>query len=178
MVNFISQAQKIQLNFKEDGSLGWKGHSLLAGATVGIAGLLAVCAVATVSILRQTPQAFQPIDKLGADSVKEAQLLYEKGITSKIPFSQIQQKIEGSILASGGTKFVVYNFSLPETCGTLGCLYVAVDQTTKDQIPLQLVALSPDKQMFKALPATNPGCFTVDQKSTIGRIESHEICRK
>jgi hypothetical protein len=32
--------------------------------------------------------------------------------------------------------------------------------------------------MFKALPATNPGCFTVDQKSTIGRIESHEICRK
>jgi hypothetical protein len=178
MVNFISKAQNISLNFKEDGSLGLKGHSLLAVTTFCMAGLLTIGAVAVFSILRQSPQTFQPIDRLGADAVQEAQLLYEKGVISKLPFSQIQKKIEGAVLASGGTKFVVYNFSLPETCGTLGCLYVAVDQTTKDQIPLQLVTLSPDKQMFKALPANNVACFAVDQKSMIGRIESHEICRK
>lgn len=174
MVNFVSKVDKV-FTFKENGSLTLKAHCLIAGVTFSIVGIIVFAAL---SILRQPPQAFQPIDRLGADTVQEAQLLYEKGVISKLPFSQIQKKIEGAVLASGGTKFVVYNFSLPETCGTLGCLYVAIDQTTKDQIPLQLVALSPDKQMFKSLPATNVGCFTVDQKSMIGRIESHEICRK
>jgi hypothetical protein len=175
MVSIISKAK---INFKKDGSLDWKGHFVLASATLGIAGLLIICTIAALSIARQSPQAFQPIEKLGADAIKEAQLLYEQGITSKIPFNQAQKTIEGSVLASGGTKFVIYKFSLPETCGTLGCLYVAVDQTTKEQIPLQLMALSANQQMFKTLPASNAGCFTVDQKSTIGRIESHEICRK
>lgn len=174
MVSFVPKFDKV-LTFKENGAFTLKAHCLMACITFSIAGIIVVAAI---SILRQPPSAFQPIDKLGADTIKEAQLLYEKGITSKIPFSDIQKKIEGSILASGGTKFIIYNFSLPETCGTLGCLYVAVDQTTKDQIPLQLMALSSDKQMFKALPENNAGCFSVDQKSAIGRIEAHEICRK
>jgi hypothetical protein len=174
MVRMISKAK---INFKKDGSLGWKEHSMLAGATLGIAALLTICTVAVVSILRQTPQAFQPIESFATAKI-EAQSLWEKGIKSKDSFAQAQKKIGVHFLASGGTKFNIYAFGLPETCGTLGCLYVAVDQATKEQIPLQLMALSADKQMFKALPASNAGCFTVDQKSTIGRIESHEICRK
>jgi hypothetical protein len=173
----IPKTQKIRLNFKEDGSLGWKGHSMLAGATVGIAGLATICIIAAVSILRQTPQAFQPIESF-ATAKLEAQSLWEKGIKSKDSFAQAQKKIGVHFLDSGGTKFNIYAFGVPETCGTLGCLYVAVDQITKEQIPLQLSPLLSDKQMFKPLPVSKSRCFTVDQKSNTGRIESYEICPK
>jgi hypothetical protein len=174
MVSVISKAKT---NFKKYSSLGWKSHSILAGATLGIAGLLTIGTVAVMSILKQTPQAFQPIESF-ATARTEAQSLWEKGIKSKDSFAQAQKKIAVHFLASGGTKFNIYAFSLPETCGTLGCLYIAVDQTTKEQIPLQLSPLLSDKQMFKPLPVSKVGCFTVDQKSNTGRIESYEICPK
>jgi hypothetical protein len=174
MVSFISKAK---VNFKEDGSLAWKGHTLLACAILGTTGLFTVCIIAAVSILKQSPQAFQPIENF-ATAKLEARTLWEKGIKSKDNFAQAQKNIAVHFLSSGGTKFNIYSFNLPETCGTLGCLYIAVDQITKEQIPLQLSPLLSDKQMFKPLPVSKSGCFTVDQKSNTGRIKPYEICPK
>jgi hypothetical protein len=132
----------------------------------------AIALIATKVLMSQKPAVFQSLNKLG--SVVEAQTLYQKDVKGKLTFAQAREKIAATILDSGGTKFHIYRFGMKETCGSLGCLHVAVNQKTKKEIPLQLVDLPAEQKMFK--PTVHQNCFTVDQKPRYGAVKGYEIC--
>ncbi len=95
-------------------------------------------------------------------------------ISKNFVAAQIAKKILAAQIESGGTKFTIYRFPFPQTCGKAGCLHVVVDERDKHTNSLQLIDL-PDKS-FPFSTLEKSGCFNVKQPIN-NTIDDYEICK-
>ncbi len=107
----------------------------------------------------------QEIDRVIAENVK---------LSEGFDRAKIIKKLTAMRVDSGGTEFIIFRFTFPQTCGRAGCLHVVVDRHDRVSMPLQLFDLSNRAAPFSA--STKTGCLSVGQPSN-GSIESYEICK-
>jgi hypothetical protein len=115
------------------------------------------------SIFHQKSETFQSIDRFPHVSDRLVDRAIKAGVKldNRITLNYIRQNLTMMEFESGGDRYIVLRIILPETCGKLGCLYIA--KPTDDGMAklLQLQDLPDDAKIFKS--ASKPGCFTVTQ---------------
>ncbi len=115
------------------------------------------------SIFYQKSETFQSLDRFPNVSSYLVDRAIKAGIKldERITLNYIRQNLTMMEFASGDDRYIVLRVILPETCGKLGCLYIA--KPTDDGMAklLQLQDLPDDAKIFKS--ALKPGCFTVTQ---------------
>jgi hypothetical protein len=109
-------------------------------------------------------------------STQEIERVIDRSVYTSKNFvaAQIAKKILAAQIESGGTKFTIYRFPFPQTCGKAGCLHVVVDERDKHTNSLQLIDL-PDKS-FPFSTLEKSGCFNVKQPIN-NTIDDYEICK-
>jgi hypothetical protein len=109
-------------------------------------------------------------------STQEIEQLVDRSVYTSKSFvaSQVAKKILAAQIESGGTKFTIYRFNFPQTCGKAGCLHVVVDERDKHAVSLQLIDL-PDKS-FPFSSVNKKGCFNTRQPLN-NSIDDYEICK-
>jgi hypothetical protein len=109
-------------------------------------------------------------------STQEIERVIDRSVYTSKSFiaPQIAKKILAAQIESGGTKFTIYRFDFPQTCGKAGCLHVVVDERDKYTNSLQLIDL-PDKS-FPFSSIKKKGCFNVRQPVN-NTIDDYEICK-
>jgi hypothetical protein len=156
--------------------------SVRVRSTFILAALLAISgsfiAIRTANWIGDKIHAPKGIYSIATDisSTKEIERVIARSVYTSKSFvaSQIAKKILAAQLESGGTKFTIYRFNFPQTCGKAGCLHVVVDERDKHTVSLQLIDL-PDKS-FPFSSVNKKGCFNTRQPLN-NSIDDYEICK-
>jgi hypothetical protein len=112
--------------------------------------------------------------ELSAATEVERVITENLNLSGQLTVANVAKHLLASKINSGDTSFIIYRFDLPETTGKAGRLHVAIDQTDKRSIPLQLVDLPNQQPMFAS--TKTHGCFIVKQPGSGARVEDYEIC--
>jgi hypothetical protein len=112
--------------------------------------------------------------QLAAPSEVERVIGENLNLSGQLTVANVSRRLLAAKISSGGTSFIIYRFDFPETTGKAGRLHVAIDQTDKRSIALQLLDLPSQQPMFGS--TKTPGCFVAKQPGAGGSIEDYEIC--